>query len=202
MNRNESRNRQLNLGLVATGLVLVTAHPALCVDEEQTKNPQPDQSQAVLGVVLPAHQEPAAPPEPREEPLHRPAAAVATQPAPVPRLGPRPVLPVRGDHLDAPLPQLRVQRVAVVRLVPDRVRRLPTSGPPPFAQTKLASMKPSDSLIAPRSRSSEVTSPSTASSTPIRRLGGPPLSSEVSHHNGILQQKGSPAMKIRLPTAG
>ena len=75
-------------------------------------------------MILPTDHKTALPLHPAEEPLDDPPALRPAQPTTVLRPRPVPVAPVRRDHLHAPLPQRRVQRIAVVRLVADQVRRL------------------------------------------------------------------------------
>ena len=74
-------------------------------------------------MMLPADQKPALPLHPAEEPLDDPPALRPAQATTVLRPRPTTVAAVRRDHLHAPLPQRRVQRIAVARLVPDQVRR-------------------------------------------------------------------------------
>jgi hypothetical protein len=58
--------------------------------------------------------------QPRPQPLDLPAALVAAQLPPVLRRRLLPVRPVRRDQLDAPLGQLRVERVGVISLIADQ----------------------------------------------------------------------------------
>ena len=74
-------------------------------------------------MILPPDEDAAVPLDPGEEPLHDPPPLVPAQAASVLRLRPRPVLPVGRDHLDSLLPEIPVQRIAVIRLVTDQILR-------------------------------------------------------------------------------
>ena len=105
--------------------------PRAAMGLERISKPPPEEAGAGeaeeaekhLGLRLVAGDEPAAAHEPGEEPFDEPASFVAVAQLPaVLRLDGAGAL-VRGDHLDAALLQLSVERIAVVAAVADQCLR-------------------------------------------------------------------------------
>src|ERR1700749_3692340 len=82
-------------------------------------------TEEVLGIVLVANPKATKVEEPSKQPLDSPTPTVSMQGASVLSLAPVPA--IGGDHLNASLPHLLVQTVAVVRLVPNQSLRLALS---------------------------------------------------------------------------
>ncbi len=81
------------------------------------------EAEIVLVIEVRAHRNAAEVLKPSEQALDLPAAAVATQLAPVLRCRLLPVRLVRRDQLDALPSQLRVERVGVVSLITNQTLR-------------------------------------------------------------------------------
>src|SRR5205814_5865413 len=81
---------------------------------------EPDQAEEVLCARLPARHEAAASHQPGEEPLDVPATFVPAELAEILSLG-RPAGMMWRNQLDAASSELGIERVAVVRLVPDQL---------------------------------------------------------------------------------
>src|SRR5262249_48705109 len=92
--------------------------------EEDDEAGKLDKAEEILGVVLPANEDPALPLNPGEEALDEPASHVAALPSPILRGRFASVAPMRRDDLDAVLSQLRIQRIAVICAIADQVFRL------------------------------------------------------------------------------
>ena len=71
-----------------------------------------------------AHDESAEVAEPGEGAFHDPPSLVAAQGSSVLRRRPAPILPMRGDQLDAARRQLLTQRIAIVAAIGDQAERL------------------------------------------------------------------------------
>jgi len=80
-------------------------------DENTTKL---NKTQVVERITLRAHDEPTKVAQPSEQSFDLPSAFVAPQRSAVLGLGTFPVAPMWGNHLDAQLSQLEVQRVSIV----------------------------------------------------------------------------------------
>src|SRR5262249_27016337 len=92
--------------------------------EEDHETCKLDKAEEIEGVVLPANEDPALPLNPGEEALNEPASHVAAWPSPIFAGRLASVAPMRRDHLDAVLSQLRIQRIAVIGTIADQVFRL------------------------------------------------------------------------------
>ena len=79
-----------------------------------------DEAQIVMGIILKARQDAAVVLQPGKQALDLPAAAVAPQGAPILRRRPGPVAFMRGDHLNAKSREALVQRITVIRPVPNQ----------------------------------------------------------------------------------
>src|SRR5262249_51166415 len=104
-------------------------HAGLCLEpisklfEQDAESCKLHEAEEIARVVLPAHQEPTLPLNPRKEALDNPAALIAAQPPSVLRLAFDAVGLVRSDHLSALLAQLLIEWIAVVRAIADQVLR-------------------------------------------------------------------------------
>jgi hypothetical protein len=90
------------------------------IPQQDNDAPETHEAEVVLGSSLVADHQPPEIAQPSEEPLDLPAPLVAPELAPVLGLRPPPVPAVRGDHLDALRSEGRVERIGVVRPVPDQ----------------------------------------------------------------------------------
>ncbi len=78
-----------------------------------------NEAEVVERMTLVADHQAAEVPQPSEQALDLPAAAVSTQPPAVLRLGTRAVAPVGSDHLDAQRCERGIERIGIVGAICD-----------------------------------------------------------------------------------
>ncbi len=78
-----------------------------------------DEAEVVERMALVAHHQSPEVAEPREAPLHLPAALVASERTAILGLGAFPVPPMRGNHLDAEFYEGFIEGVGIIRPVAD-----------------------------------------------------------------------------------